>query len=110
MHTPGLVRGSAIDANPAYIIAHIANEVVVSILAQRLLIDMRKIDYMGSQPVASKLLFAPPEPGSEGDLDSFETTPEPSSSLFHRNFARASEGSAAPCTSEFSRTPAELTA
>jgi hypothetical protein len=30
---------------------------------------MRKVDYMGSEPVASKLLFAPPAPGSEGDLE-----------------------------------------
>ena len=43
---------------------------------------MRKVDYMGSEPAASKLLFAPPAPGSEddleGDFDSFEMTPEPS--------------------------------
>lgn len=38
-------------------------------LAQRLLINLRKIDYMGSQPVASKLLFAPPAPGSEDDTE-----------------------------------------
>jgi hypothetical protein len=42
---------------------------------------MRKVDYMGSEPVASKLLFAPPAPGSEdsyeGDFDSIEMTPEP---------------------------------
>ncbi|TEB29603.1 hypothetical protein FA13DRAFT_1734381 [Coprinellus micaceus] len=31
---------------------------------------MRKVDYLGSEPVASKLLFAPPTPGSEDDLDS----------------------------------------
>jgi hypothetical protein len=43
---------------------------------------MRKIDYMGSEPVASKLLFAPPAPGSEddldGDFDSLEPAQEPS--------------------------------
>jgi hypothetical protein len=43
---------------------------------------MRKVDYMGSEPVAPKLLFAPPAPGSEdsleGDFNSFEMTPEPS--------------------------------
>ena len=52
---------------------------------QRLLINMRKVDYVGSQAVASKLLFAPPAPGSEDDLDgdttSFETEP---SSMRHR--------------------------
>ena len=39
--------------------------IVIPILAQRLLINMRKVDYMGSEPVASNLLFAPPPPGSE---------------------------------------------
>ncbi|TEB28587.1 hypothetical protein FA13DRAFT_1735425 [Coprinellus micaceus] len=29
---------------------------------------MRKVDYMGSEPMASKLLFAPPAPESEDDL------------------------------------------
>ena len=57
--------------------------VLVPILAQRLLINMRTVDYyMGSEPVASKLLFAPPEPDSEDDLeggpDSFELAGEPS--------------------------------
>ena len=51
-------------------------------LAQRLLLNMRTVDYMGSEPVASKLLFAPPAPGSEddleGDFDSFEMSPEAS--------------------------------
>jgi hypothetical protein len=55
---------------------------------------MRKVDYMGSETVASKLLFAPPAPGSEdnieGDFDSIEMTPEPSD-LRHR--AAAGEGS-----------------
>ena len=46
-----------------------AATVIVPMLAQRLLINMRKVDYMGSQPVASKLLFAPPVPGSEDDLE-----------------------------------------
>ena len=49
------------------------------ILAQRLLINMRKVDYLGSKPIASKLLFTPPEPGSEddieGDSESVETVP-----------------------------------
>jgi hypothetical protein len=30
---------------------------------------MRKVDYMGSEPVVSKLLFAPPAPGSEDDIE-----------------------------------------
>jgi len=43
---------------------------------------MHKVDYMGSEPVASKLLFAPPLPGSEddleGDIDSFRMAAEAS--------------------------------
>ena len=46
------------------------------------MINMRKVDYTGSEPIASKLLFAPPAPGSEDDIesdfDSFEMTPDPS--------------------------------
>ena len=38
-------------------------------LAQRLLINMRKVDYMGSEPVASKLLFAPAAPDSDDDIE-----------------------------------------
>jgi hypothetical protein len=46
--------------------------------------NMRKVDYMGSEPFASKLLFAPPIPGSEDDFDdqlqrSPETFSDPSS-------------------------------
>lgn len=33
------------------------------------MINMRKVDYMGSQPFASKLLFAPPQSGLDGDFD-----------------------------------------
>jgi hypothetical protein len=43
---------------------------------------MRKVDYMGSEPFASKLLFAPQVPGEDDDsevgLDSFEMAPDPS--------------------------------
>ncbi|TEB20052.1 hypothetical protein FA13DRAFT_1801489 [Coprinellus micaceus] len=41
---------------------------VVPVLGQRLLLNIRRVDYMGSRPVASTLLFAP----SPGDEDSFE--------------------------------------
>lgn len=50
--------------------SHSANFVVIPMLAQRLLINMRKVDYMGSQPLASKLLFAPPLSGTEDSLNS----------------------------------------
>ena len=49
---------------------------------------MRRIDYTGTQPVASQLLFAPAGPGSEDELKSdtntFEMAAEKSSTL-HRN-------------------------
>ena len=57
---------------------------------------MRKVDYMGSEPIASKLLFAPPAPGSkddpEGDFESFEMTQEPSG---QRHQVAVGEGSEA---------------
>jgi hypothetical protein len=55
--------------------------VIYPILAQRLLINMRRVDYMGSELFALKLLFAHPVPGSEGGLygndNSVEVTPAP---------------------------------
>jgi hypothetical protein len=39
---------------------------------------MRKVDYMGSEPAASKLMFSPHVPGSEDDLEGdfeFDTMP-----------------------------------
>ncbi|TEB28622.1 hypothetical protein FA13DRAFT_1815724 [Coprinellus micaceus] len=76
-----------LDASPVFVLVQVVNNTIIPILVQRLLINMRKVDYMGSEPVASKLLFAPPVPGSEGGLDgeleSFEMAPQPSG-LRHR--------------------------
>ncbi|TEB28629.1 hypothetical protein FA13DRAFT_1735457 [Coprinellus micaceus] len=51
---------------------------------------MRKVDYTGSQPVASKLLFAPARPGSEdelkSDMNAFEMAGD-QSYLHHRGAA-----------------------
>ena len=47
-------------------------EVVVPILAQRLLINMRSVDYMGSRPLASTLMFAPSTGESEGSSESYD--------------------------------------
>ena len=44
---------------------------IVPILAQRLMINMRRVDYLGSAPLASTLLFAPQEE-SDGSDDSIE--------------------------------------
>ena len=59
-------------------ILHRGYGVVIPVLAQRLLLNMRKVDYMGTEPMASKLLFAVPPPESQGraecDSDDFEMT------------------------------------
>ncbi|KAJ3529604.1 hypothetical protein NMY22_g8930 [Coprinellus aureogranulatus] len=49
----------------------IAPPVVPKILAQRLMINMRKVEYIGCAPVASKLLFARSLSGTEEELDDF---------------------------------------
>lgn len=58
---------------------------------------MRKVDYVGSDPAASKLLFAPPGPGSEGDLDrdfdSIELAPAQQSSGLRPSAVTGAEGS-----------------
>ncbi|KAJ3516851.1 hypothetical protein NMY22_g14109 [Coprinellus aureogranulatus] len=46
------------DGNPAVVLASVANDLIIPVLAQRLMINMRKVDYMGSTPIASRLLFA----------------------------------------------------
>ena len=40
---------------------------IVPILAQRLMINMRKVDYLGSEPIASTLLFAPQGPSEKSE-------------------------------------------
>ncbi|TEB28590.1 hypothetical protein FA13DRAFT_1735433 [Coprinellus micaceus] len=97
IQTPAVVGIPEFDASPMLPLISMANFVILPILAQRLLINMRKADYMGSEPFASKLLFAPPAPGSEDDLgadfDSYEMTREPSA-VRHRG--PAGEVSEAP--------------
>lgn len=59
-----------------------SNWAIIPILAQRLMLNLRKVDYVDSQPVASKLLFATIPPDSKDDLgdvvDSFEMDADPS--------------------------------
>lgn len=43
---------------------------IIPILAQRLLLNMRKVTYVGSQPAASKLLFAALEQRPHDDFGS----------------------------------------
>lgn len=51
-----------------------ADLVIVPVLAQRLLINIRMADYVGRRPIASKLLFAPP--ASDTLNDSSENSSE----------------------------------
>lgn len=51
---------------------HRSGSTIIPILAQRLLLNMRKVAYVGSQPVASKLLFAALEQGVGGEFGSSE--------------------------------------
>ncbi|TEB28578.1 hypothetical protein FA13DRAFT_1815710 [Coprinellus micaceus] len=82
---------------PLYIALEAAITTGIPVLAQRLLINMRKVDYVGSDPAASKLLFAPPGPGSEGDLDrdfdSIELAPAQQSSGLRHSAVTGAEGS-----------------
>ena len=42
-------------------------------LAQRLLLNIRAVDYMGSRPLASTLLFAPEKDNTEDLMNESET-------------------------------------
>ena len=64
-------------------------DVFIPILAQRLMINMRKIDYVGTRPVASTLLFAAPDSGSQTAQEEFVAEGVEMS-------GRASTGSPAP--------------
>ncbi|KAJ3540065.1 hypothetical protein NMY22_g4460 [Coprinellus aureogranulatus] len=67
--TPAIVAVGALDPSPISMFVNVSQYVGIPILAQRLMINIRKTDYVGSRPIASKLLFAPPTPGSEDDED-----------------------------------------
>ncbi|TEB28585.1 hypothetical protein FA13DRAFT_1735423 [Coprinellus micaceus] len=90
VQTPSVIQAPELETSPVFVLINMATIVIIPILAQRLLLNMRKVDYMGSEPFASKLLFAPPIPGEDDDpeagLDSFEMAPDPSG-LCHRDSA-----------------------
>ncbi|KAJ3533794.1 hypothetical protein NMY22_g7189 [Coprinellus aureogranulatus] len=64
-NTPAIVSTYDMDSHAASIVLDSVNTIVIPILAQRLMINLRKADYMGKRPFASTLLFAPPLSGSE---------------------------------------------
>ncbi|TEB28641.1 hypothetical protein FA13DRAFT_1793808 [Coprinellus micaceus] len=92
VYTPAVISMPNLDSNPVFHFLNAATDVVIPILAQRLLINMRKIDYMGSQPIASKLLFAPPGPGT----DEYEENP-PKSFASYRESSNFSKKGATSC-------------
>lgn len=51
--------------------------IVMPIFAQRLLLNVRQIDYIDSRPAASTLLFAPPPGASIDQPDTLELGSEP---------------------------------
>ncbi|TEB28572.1 hypothetical protein FA13DRAFT_1793766 [Coprinellus micaceus] len=57
IYTPTLQSALEIDGNPVALLSLMANDIIIQILAQRLLINMRKVDYVGPESVVSKLLF-----------------------------------------------------
>ncbi|TEB21339.1 hypothetical protein FA13DRAFT_1799994 [Coprinellus micaceus] len=81
IQTRAVIATTELDSSPVSVLLDLTNMVVIPMLAQRLLINMRKVDYMGSDPVATKLLFAHSAPGSEedleGDFDCIEMTQRP---------------------------------
>ncbi|KAJ3529340.1 hypothetical protein NMY22_g9040 [Coprinellus aureogranulatus] len=70
--TPAVIAISQLDSSPGYVTLTIASYILIPTAAQRLMINLRKADYMGSRPIASKLLFAPHPPGLE-DGESSDT-------------------------------------
>ncbi|KAJ3546290.1 hypothetical protein NMY22_g2116 [Coprinellus aureogranulatus] len=67
--TPRIIPVSKVDGNAGIMTLNAAGDVVVPILAQRLLLNMRKVDYQGTECVGSKLLFAP---GPRDSVDEFD--------------------------------------
>ncbi|KAJ3546258.1 hypothetical protein NMY22_g2122 [Coprinellus aureogranulatus] len=56
--TPAILSSEEFDSSPVALLLTVSSYVIVPILAQRLLLNMQKVDHVGSQPFASRLLFA----------------------------------------------------
>ncbi|KAJ3546845.1 hypothetical protein NMY22_g1888 [Coprinellus aureogranulatus] len=69
--TPAIMAVRHLESNAGYWLIQICQIVVIPIAAQRLMINIRKVNCMDSRPIASKLLFAPlpPSSGDDGDED-----------------------------------------
>ncbi|TEB28643.1 hypothetical protein FA13DRAFT_1793810 [Coprinellus micaceus] len=60
IHSYASLPTSRLEHSPGIMCLYTAADVLIPILAERLLVNMRKVDYVGTEPVASRLLFAPP--------------------------------------------------
>ncbi|KAJ3546317.1 hypothetical protein NMY22_g2107 [Coprinellus aureogranulatus] len=67
-NTPAILTPRKRDTSAWALVIKRANFTVVPVLAQRLMINLRRADYMGSEPVASKLLFATPASSADPDI------------------------------------------
>ncbi|KAJ3523385.1 hypothetical protein NMY22_g11462 [Coprinellus aureogranulatus] len=67
--TPAILSASHWDSSAAALLLEISQRIAFPVFAQRLMINLRKADFVGTRPIASKLLFAPQRPGSEDGED-----------------------------------------
>ncbi|KAJ3512897.1 hypothetical protein NMY22_g15201 [Coprinellus aureogranulatus] len=77
MYTPSVIPAEERESSPAIVFALGFQDTCVPILAQRLLLNLRKVEYPGTRPIASALLFAPYQrDGSSptADSDAYEMT------------------------------------
>ncbi|KAJ3538435.1 hypothetical protein NMY22_g5170 [Coprinellus aureogranulatus] len=78
VNTPGILPEGHLYSSPAVLLVLTMDKFCIPILAQRLMINLRKIDFEGSRPIASKILFAP----RANDLsDELRTEDDPGSSI-----------------------------
>ncbi|KAJ3516480.1 hypothetical protein NMY22_g14199 [Coprinellus aureogranulatus] len=92
--TPAILSSEEFDSSPVALLLTVSSYVIVPILAQRLLLNMQKVDHVGSQPFASRLLFASTaferESSTQGAVDDSIEMGSPVS-LRHREARSAKE-------------------
>ncbi|KAJ3524179.1 hypothetical protein NMY22_g11119 [Coprinellus aureogranulatus] len=70
LNTPSIGKVENLTTNPLYVFVNQATYFLTPILAQRLMINMRRIDCLGSQPLASNLIFA--QSKDEFEMETFD--------------------------------------
>ncbi|TEB25825.1 hypothetical protein FA13DRAFT_1817260 [Coprinellus micaceus] len=96
LNTPAVISVGDVEGHPAYILLNVASITAIPILAQRLMINMREVDYMGSRPLASTLLFANDGTSSEDSLEvgipySNALSPEPTGGSYRQNMGATAD-------------------